>query len=144
MVMDQLFEKNAIELPASLVQDELNDLLKPYRESARKQKQSIDEDALKTQLAPTAQRRVALALVLGKIIDGHALRADAGRVRLAVDELAASYEDPEEVVRWYYADPSRLQDIENMTMEDQIVDLILAEAKTREETIDFQQLMSAA
>ena len=58
--------------------------------------------------------------------------------------MAASYEDPEEVVRWYYADPSRLQDIENMTMEDQIVDLILSEAKTREETIDFQQLMSAA
>lgn len=143
-VMDQLFEKNAIELPESLVQDELNDLLKPYRESARKQKQSFDEEALKTQLAPTARRRVALALVLGKIIDAQALRADAGRVRQAVDELAASYEDPEEVVRWYYADPSRLQDIENMTMEDQIVDLILSEAKTREETIDFQQLMSAA
>lgn len=143
-VMDQLFDKNPLQLPESLVQDELNDLIKPYRESARKQKQTLDEEALRGQLAPMSKRRVALALVLGKIIEGHALRVDPTRVRQAVEELAASYEDADEVIRWYYADPSRLQEIENMTLEDQIVDLILSKANARDESIDFQQLMSAA
>jgi trigger factor len=126
------------------VQDELNDLIKPYRESARKHKQPIDEEALKTQLEPLSRRRVALALILGKIIDAHSVKADPARVRTAVEDLAASYEEADEVVRWYYADPTRLREIENMTLEDQVVDLILEKATTTEERIDFQALMLAA
>ncbi len=143
-VMDQLFDKNAIQLPTVLVQDELNDLIKPYRESARKHKQALDEDGLKSQLEPLARRRVALALILGKIIDAHGIKVDPARVRAAVEDLAASYEDADEVVRWYYADPSRLREIENMAVEDQVVDLVLEKGKTQEETIDFQALMLAA
>jgi trigger factor len=143
-VMDQLFERNGIQLPNVLVQDELNDLIKPYRESARKHKQPIDEEALKTQLEPLSRRRVALALILGKIIDAHSVKADPTRVRTAVEDLAASYEEADEVVRWYYADPIRLREIENMTLEDQVVDLILEKATTTEERIDFQALMLAA
>ena len=61
-----------------------------------------------------------------------------------MEDLAASYEESDEVVRWYYADPTRLREIENMTLEDQIVDLILEKATTTEERIDFQALMLAA
>jgi trigger factor len=143
-VMDQLFDRNSIQLPKVLVQDELNDLLKPYHESARKHKQPLDEDAMKPQLEPLARRRVALALILGKLIDAHGVKVDPARVRSAVEDLAASYEDADEVVRWYYADPSRLREVENMVLEDQVVDLILEKATTKEESIDFQALMTAA
>ena len=143
-VMDQLFDRNSIQLPNVLVQDELNDLLKPYHESARKHKQPLDDGAMKAQLEPLARRRVALALILGKLIDAHDVKVDPARVRTAVEDLAASYEDADEVVRWYYADPSRLREVENMVLEDQIVDLILDKATTREENIDFQALMTAA
>lgn len=143
-VMDQLFDRNTLQLPEVLIQDELEDLLKPYRESARKHKQNLDEAALKEQLSPLAKRRVSLALILGKVIDAHGVKTDAARVRLAVEEMAASYEDPEEVVRWYYADQTRLREIENMALEDQIVDLVIGKAKTAQEAIDFQALMMAA
>ncbi len=143
-VMDQLFDRNSIQLPNVLVQDELNDLLKPYHESARKHKQPVDEEAMKPQLEPMARRRVALALILGKLIDAHGVKVDPARVRSAVEELAASYEDSDEVVRWYYADTSRLREVENMVLEDQIVDLILEKATSKEERIDFQALMTAA
>jgi trigger factor len=143
-VMDQLFDRNSIQLPQVLVQDELNDLLKPYHESARKHKQPLDEEAMKPQLEPLARRRVALALILGKLIDAHGVKVDPARVRSAVEDLAASYEDADEVVRWYYADASRLREVDNMVLEDQVVDLILEKAKTKEESIDFQALMTAA
>ncbi|MEY4684474.1 MAG: hypothetical protein RLZ25_933 [Pseudomonadota bacterium] len=143
-VMDQLFERNTLQLPEVLIQDELEDLLKPYRESARKHKQNLDEAALKEQLSPLAKRRVALALILGKVIDAHGVKVEPSRVRQAVEEMAASYEDPEEVVRWYYADQTRLREIENMVLEDQIVDLAIGKAKTTQEAIDFQALMMAA
>lgn len=143
-VMDQLFDRNTLQLPEVLIQDELEDLLKPYRESARKHKQNLDEAALKEQLSPLARRRVALALILGKVIDAHGVKVDPARVRQSVEEMAASYEDPEEVVRWYYADQTRLREIENMVLEDQIVDLVIGKAKTTQEAIDFQALMMAA
>ncbi len=143
-VMDQLFDRNTLQLPEVLIQDELEELLKPYRESARKHKQNLDEAALKEQLSPLAKRRVALALILGKVIDAHGVKVDPSRVRQAVEEMAASYEDPEEVVRWYYADQTRLREIENMVLEDQIVDLVIGKAKTAQEAIDFQALMMAA
>lgn len=143
-VMDQLFDRNTLVLPEVLIQDELEDLLKPYRESARKHKQNLDEAALKEQLSPLARRRVALALILGKVIDAHAVKVEPSRVRQSVEEMAASYEDPEEVVRWYYADQTRLREIENMALEDQIVDLVIGKAKTAQEAIDFQALMMAA
>ncbi|MEN9682016.1 MAG: hypothetical protein RLZZ627_1909 [Pseudomonadota bacterium] len=143
-VMDQLFDRNTLQLPEVLIQDELEELLKPYRDSARKHKQNLDEAALKEQLSPLAKRRVALALILGKVIDAHGVKVDPSRVRQAVEEMAASYEDPEEVVRWYYADQTRLREIENMVLEDQIVDLVIGKAKTAQEAIDFQALMMAA
>lgn len=143
-VMDQLFDRNTLQLPEVLIQDELEDLLKPYRESARKHKQDLDEAGLKEQLSPLAKRRVALALILGKVIDAHGVKVDPARVRQSVEEMAASYEDPEEVVRWYYADQTRLREIENMVLEDQIVDLVIGKAKTAQEAIDFQALMMAA
>lgn len=143
-VMDQLFDRNTLQLPEVLIQDELEDLLKPYRESARKHKQDLDEAGLKEQLSPLAKRRVALALILGKVIDAHGVKVDPARVRQSVEEMAASYEDPEEVVRWYYGDQTRLREIENMVLEDQIVDLVIGKAKTAQEAIDFQALMMAA
>jgi trigger factor len=143
-VMDQLFARNAIQLPKVLVQDEVNDLAQPYQESARKRKQALDEAKLKEQLEPVARRRVALALILGKLIDAYKLTVDPVRVRATVEELSLSYEDSEEVVRWYYADKARLREIENVVMEDQIVDFILEKAQTTEERIGFHELMQAA
>lgn len=143
-VMDQLFDRNTINLPNILIQDELKDLLKPYREAALKQKQTLDEDALKARLEPMAQRRVALALILGKLIDAHSIKLDSSRVRSAVEDLAAGYEESAEVVRWYYADPSRLREVENVILEDQIVDLVIAKATAHEEFVEFQTLMAAA
>lgn len=143
-VMDQLHARNTITLPKVLIEDELKDLLQPYRESARQRKQMLDEARLKEQLDPVARRRVALALVLGKLIDAYNLTVDPARVRSTVEDLSMSYEDSEEVVRWYYAEKGRLREVENVVMEDQIVDLVLEKANTTEERIDFHELMQAA
>jgi len=143
-VMDALFGKNTIALPNALIQDELAHLLAPYRQAAQKRRQDLDEAKLKEQLEPVARRRVALALVLGKIIETNNLVVDQKRVRSTVEDLAQSYESPEDVVRWYYAEPERLREVENVVMEDQVVDLVLDKAKATEEKIAFQELMQQA
>lgn len=142
-VMDALYGSNPLTLPNVMIQDELNSLAEPYRDSAKQQKQILDEAKLKEHLDPVARRRVALALILSQLIDSYAVKLDANRVRDTVYELAQSYEDPEEVVRWYYADRTRLREVENLVMEDQIVDVVLEKANAAEEQIDFQALMQS-
>lgn len=143
-VMDALHNRNTIVLPKVLVKDELDDLVKPYQEEAKNRKQQLDEAKLRERLVPMAQRRVSLALILGKIIDNNKLSVDPNRVRAMVEDLAMSYEDSQEVVRWYYAERGRLREIENVVMEDQIVDLVLEKANTTDEQIGFSELMLAA
>jgi trigger factor len=129
-VMDQLYLRNSISLPTTLVNEELNDLIKPHLENARNRKQTVDEAALREQLDAVARRRVALTV-------------DAARVREMVTDLAQSYEDPEEVVRWYFGDKNRLKEVEGVVLEDQIVDLILEKAKTNDESISFNELIQS-
>lgn len=143
-VMDALYTRNTISLPNVLVRDELNDLMKPYRESARTRKQPLDEVKLKEQLEPLARRRVALALILSRLVDAYKLSVDPERVRSMVEDLAMSYEDPKEVVRWYYAERERLREIENVVMEDQIINLVLEKADIKEEKVEFHELMQPA
>jgi trigger factor len=143
-VMDALYARNAITLPKVLIEDEMNQLLAPYREAAQKRKQELDESKVKEQFEPLARRRVGLALILGRIVDLHNLTVNPKRVRSIIEDLAQSYENSEQVVRWYYEDRARLREVENVAMEDQIVDLVLAKANVSETPIGFQELMQPA
>lgn len=141
-VMDQLFERNSsLSVPRVLINQELNQLIAPYKEAAQKHKQNIDEAELRERFEPVAQRRVALALILNKIMQTSKLSVDQKRVRAAVEELAVSYENPEQVVGWYYSNRTALEQVENMVLEDQVVDAVLEKAKVADEKISFKDLM---
>jgi trigger factor len=139
--MDAIYERNPISLPNVLIEDELKQLLSPYQEAAKKAQQSLDEAKLKEQFEPLARKRVALALILGRIAELNHLTTPADRVRAAVEDLAMSYEDPDAVIRWYYEDRTRLREVENLVMEDQIVDLVLQKANATEIQLGIQELM---
>ena len=79
--------------------------------------QNMPDDLFKEQ----AKRRVTLGLVLGEVISQQSIQADAGKVRAAVEELAATYESPEEVVKWYYSNEEQLKGIESSVLEDEVL-----------------------
>lgn len=144
-VLDELYERNAhIALPKVLIERELEHLLKPLRESAQKQGQSIDEPALRQRYESTARRRVVLGLLLNKLIESEKLKVDQKRVREYIEDIASSYEHPEQVVHWYYNTPEQLRNVEGLVIEDQLVDLVLARAKVSEVPIAFNELMQTA
>jgi trigger factor len=88
-----------------------------------------------------AKRRVALGLILGEVIQKNSITLDADKVRSAVEDMAKSYEHPEEVVNWYYADKSRLNDVQQMVLEDQTVDWLVAQATVSDEPTTFSAIM---
>jgi len=144
-VLNVLYERNAaISLPKTLVEQEFEQLLKPHREAAQKQKKSIDEAALKERYEATARRRVALGLLLNKLIETERLKVDAKRVREHIEDIAMSYESPEQVIQWYYNTPEQLRNVEGLALEDQLVDAVLSKASVTDTSIAFDELMQSA
>lgn len=90
-----------------------------------------------------AKRRVALGMILGEIIHINELKVDETKVRSTIEDMAKSYEQPEAFVSWYYGDKNRLQGVQQMVLEDQTVEWLLAKAKISEETTSFSAIMDA-
>lgn len=88
-----------------------------------------------------AKRRVNLGLVLSEIVRNNQLHAKPEQIRSFVEDAAQSYEHPEEVVRWYYAQPQRLAEIEGVVIEDNVVEWALSNAKVLDKTVVFDELM---
>jgi len=89
-----------------------------------------------------ALTRVRLGLVLSEYVQREKLKADPARVREAVEEIASTYEDPEEVVEWYYANQEQLSSIESVVLEDQLVDKFLGEAEVADEPCSYQDALA--
>ncbi len=142
-VMDALYEKLEVTLPNALVDQEIEEMMKPYQENAKKQGLSVEDmDLPRDMFEQQAKRRVALGLILGEIIKQNDIKVDEARVLSTVEDLASSYENPEQVVQWYFDDPKRLQEVQQMVLEDQTVDWVEQQATVSEESTDFDEVMN--
>jgi trigger factor len=142
-VMQALLDATHIDAPRSLVQVEIERMLAGARqELAARGVKVTEETPLPVDLfEQQARRRVNLGLILGELVRTHNLHAKPDQVRALVEEQAESYERPEEVVKWFYAAPERLRDIESAALEDNVVAWALGVAKVADRTVDFDDLM---
>ena len=144
-VMDALVSKAELELPNASVQAEIGRL----RDSAVADlKQRGIKDADKAEIPedvfrPQAERRVRLGLVVAELVKANKLEATPEQLKAHVDELAASYEKPEDVVRWYFSDRNRLADVEAVVIENNVTNFVLETAKVNDKAISFDDLMGA-
>lgn len=143
-VLDALYEKIQLKVPNILIEEEIQVLMKPYLESAKRQKLKnedlqLPKDVFKAQ----AERRVALGLILGEIIRTKDIKVDDNKVRTTIEDMALSYEQPEAYVSWYYSDNSRLQSVQQMVLEDQTVEWLVSQAKIANETTSFNAIMDS-
>ncbi len=110
---DALISDMEVAIPAALMSNEIYQLkhqtVQQMGGGQGFDPQNMPDDLFKEQ----AKRRVTLGLVLGEVISQQNIQADAGKVRAAVEELAATYESPEEVVKWYYSNEEQLKGIES-------------------------------
>ena len=142
-VMQALLDATRIEAPRSLVRMEVERLQAGARQELAARGVKVPEEApLPGDLfEQQAQRRVTLGLILGELVRMHGLHAKPEQVRSRVDEQAESFERPEEVVKWYYAAPERLREIESAVLEDNVVAWVLGAARVTDRKVDFDELM---
>jgi len=91
-----------------------------------------------------ARRRVALGLVLAEVVKSNQLKADPDRVREAVEDMASTYENPQEVVDYYYSNKDHLASVEALALEGQVVDWVLTQVEVQDQPQTFQELMGPA
>ncbi|GAA5442249.1 trigger factor [Microbulbifer sp. NBRC 101763] len=133
-VMDQLCEKHQVELPSTLVANEVRTLRGQMVQQFGGQIKAEDAERMlpDTMFEEQAKRRVVLGLVVGEIVKQNSLSVDADRVKAKVEELASTYQQPEEVVEYYYNNRELLSGVESVVLEDQVVDFVLDAAKVEE------------
>lgn len=140
-IMDALAEAVETDIPDALVAGEIQQL----REQALQQfggGQNIDANMLPDELfKEQAARRVLLGLVLGEVIQQQELKADPAKVREAIEELAATYESPDDVINWYYGNQEQLGTIESNVLEDQVFDYIIGQSAVTDKQVDYQEVI---
>ena len=140
-VMDALIAAVDVTVPESLVSNEILQL----KSQALQQMggaQGADPSMLPDELfKEQADRRVILGLVLGEIIGQQNLQADPAKVRESVEELAATYESPDDVINWYYGNKEQLATIESAVVEDQVFDYIIEKSVVTDTEVSYQEII---
>ncbi|HNA31236.1 MAG TPA: trigger factor, partial [Thiobacillaceae bacterium] len=144
-VMNGLLETTPFDVPSSLVAMEqqalrekaVNDL---KARGLKEQDIKLGDEIFEAQ----AKRRVGLGLLMDAIIREHKITAGDDQIRAMVDEFAQSYEDPAEVVGWYYQDHSRLNEARGLVLEENVVNWVLERAQVADEPTTLEKLMGNA
>lgn len=140
--MQVLLDTTVIQAPKALVELELERLMQDAHRDLESRGMHAKNVPLPHDLFhERAQRRVSLGLILAELVKIHGLHSTRERVRAMVEELAQSYENPDEVVKWYYSSPDRLSEAESALLEDNVVTWVLKEAVAADKPMTLDELM---
>lgn len=140
-VMDALYAKINLNVPNVLIRQEIERLKEPYKVEAKRQKQTLKATDLPAEMfTDQAQRRVALGLIIAEIIKKNNIKVDRKQIHARLENIAKNYADPEDILKWYYADKKRLAEIEQLVLEEQAINWILGKAHIIEKTVSFNEL----
>ena len=142
-VMDAVVAVAELDVPKALIASETERLVAGAREDLKKRGVKDAEKApIPAEIfQPQAERRVRLGLVVAELVRANQLQAKPEQIKAHVEELAASYEKPADVVRWYYSDRQRLAEVEAIVIENNVTEFVLSKAKTVDKVIGFDALI---
>ena len=144
-VMDALLKVAELDLPKSLVQNEVDRMVAGARADLKNRgiKDAENAPIPAEVFQPQAEKRVRLGLVVAELVKANELQAKPEQIKAHIEELAQSYEKPQEVVRWYLSDNQRLAEVEAVVLENNVTEFVLGKAKVTDKMLPFDELMGA-
>jgi trigger factor len=141
-VMDALIKVATLDLPKALVDQDVQRLIESTRQDMAQRGMKVDDMPFPPELFTSqAERRVRLGLILSEVVKQNNLHATPEQVKAQVEEFAQSYEDPKQVMKYYYSDRRRLAEVEALVLEENVVNYVLGQAKVSTKTVAFDELM---
>jgi len=144
--MDALAKVCQLELPKTLVEWEAQNLAQQAMQDMEARGMRIPKGMTlpADMFTERAEKRVKLGLILAKAVEQHDLGAKPDQVKALIKEYAQGFEQPEQVLRWYAADPARMKEVENLVLEDNVVAWVMNAARVTDKAIGFDELMGNA
>lgn len=141
-VMEGLLAANPVELPKALVANEVQRL---RVQAVQQFGGNIKPEQLPAELfEEQAKRRVSLGLIIAEVVKQAELKPDDARVRELIEEMASAYQEPEQVVAWYYKNEQQLGEVRSVVLEEQVVDTVLQKAKVTDKTVSYEEAIKPA
>ncbi|MGL4204830.1 MAG: trigger factor [Aeromonadaceae bacterium] len=139
-----LIDNNEITVPKAAVEQEIDGLrqqaMQRFGGAQNKNMPQLPAELFQEQ----AERRVRIGLLLGEVIRVNEIKAEDDRVKAIIESMATAYEDPQEVVDYYFKNEQLLNNIRNLAVEEQAVELIMAKAQVTEKALSFDEVINKA
>ena len=143
-VLDALVKSVEMDVPKALIEQDAQRLAEQTRQDMAQRGMDVKAMPFPADLfAARAERRVRLGLILSKLVADNKLEATPEQVKSQIEDFAQSYEDPKEVLKYYYADRRRLADIEGLVLEENVTNYVLGKAKVTTKDVPFDDLMGS-
>ena len=141
-VMDGLLASNPIEAPKALLSNEIDRL---RVQAVQQFGGNIKPDQLPAELfEEQARRRVVLGLIVAEVVKQFELKPDDARVRELIQEMASAYQEPEQVVSWYYKNDQQMNEVRSVVLEEQVVDTVLQKASVTDKAVSYEEAVKPA
>lgn len=144
-VFEVLLDNVEVELPKALIDVEINRQMEMTRQNLQQRGVDVSNVTLEPSMfEEQAKRATKLRLILSEIVIKNELQAKPDQIRAMVDQFGQSFERPDDVVRWYYADPKRLDEPAAVATEENVVNWVLDAVKVSNKKVKFDELMGNA
>ncbi|CAM4067756.1 Trigger factor [Pseudomonas reidholzensis] len=141
-VMDGLLAANPIEVPKALLENEVNRL---RVQAVQQFGGNIKPEQLPVELfEEQAKRRVVLGLIVAEVVKQFDLKPDEDKVREMIQEMASAYQEPEQVISWYYKNDQQMNEVRSVVLEEQVVDTVLQKATVTDKSVSYEDAVKPA
>ncbi|ACO78543.1 trigger factor [Azotobacter vinelandii CA] len=141
-VMDGLLAANPVEVPKALIENEVNRL---RVQAVQQFGGNIKPEQLPADLfQDQAKRRVTLGLIVAEMVKQFDLKPDESKVKTLIEEIASAYQEPEQVVAWYYGNEQQLSEVRSVVLEEQVVDTVLQKANVTDKAVSYEEAVKPA
>ncbi len=142
-VMDALIKVAELDVPKSLLEQDAERLAEMTREDMRQRGVNVKDMPFPADLfTQQADRRVRLGLILSEMVKANSLSATPEQIKNYIEDFAKAYEDPQQVIKYYYSDRNRIAEVEALVLEENVVNFVLDKAKVKETAVSFDELMN--
>ena len=142
-ILDSLREAHTFEVPSAMIESEVNNMRQNAARRVGMDPKDMNEDLFpKETFQEEAKKRVSVGVILNKIIEEKGIKADGERVRKMIEDRASMYKEPQQVVNWFYSSEEQLRSIESISLEEQVIEILLSEANAVEEELTYEECVT--
>jgi trigger factor len=142
--MDALVKATELDVPTVMVEQDSERLAEMTRQDMAQRGMDVAKLPFPSEMfKDKAERRVRLGLILSQLVADNDLQATQDQVKAQIEDFSQSYEDPKEVLKYYFSDRRRLGEVEALVLEENVVNYVLGKAKVSNKTVAFDELMGS-